>query len=100
MAEFNTASNLPLCDACASRPGVVRVMFGGQGRRTGGTLCERCATELMGSAGGPGGMQGPGFGAFGPQGGRPAAEQPTSDTPSLDEFGRDLTADAAAGRID
>src|SRR3954451_21064009 len=113
MADSNTASNLPPCDACASRPGVVRVMFGDQGRRSGGTLSEHCAGRLMGSAGaGPLGVQ-----AGGPRppppraprppgrppppaGARPGGGEPQSATPALDEFGRDLTADAAAGRID
>src|SRR4051794_4042906 len=105
MADSNTASNLPPCDACASRPGVVRVMFGDQGRRSGGTLCEHCAGRLMGSAGaGPLGVQAGGLRALGPTAGptrgRPAQGEPQSATPALDEFGRDLTADAAAGRID
>src|SRR4051812_517071 len=100
MAEFTTP-NSPLCDACGTRPGVVRVMFGGQGRRTGGTLCERCAAQLMGpgAAAGPAGFAG--MGAQQPFGGaQRGPQQPASATPALDEFGRDLTGDAAAGRID
>src|SRR3954452_18748328 len=100
MADFNTASNLPPCDACGSRPGVVRVMFGAQGRRSGGTLCEHCAGELMGSGAPPAGMQGGGLGPFGRGQASQREQAPASATPALDEFGRDLTADAAAGRID
>src|SRR5215207_11369057 len=49
-------------------------------------VCETCARQLMASGAAQQGRQ----------------VQPTkqSKTPALDEFGRDLTADAAAGRID
>src|SRR4051794_18559306 len=107
MADFHTSS--PLCDACRQRPGTINVLFGGGGRRSNGTLCERCATELLG-AGGDGGMGGFGGPAFGgvpgtpsPAAGAAAADGPAGDgsaTPALDGFGRDLTADAAEGRID
>ena len=96
MADFSTSPNAPLCDACARRPGVVHVMFATPGGRAGGLLCERCATELTRAqqqfaraADGPGR----------PQDGRAEAGTPSS-TPNLDDFGRDLTADAAGGRID
>ena len=84
-------------------------MYETQGRRRTGTLCEVCLHDLMGQAGGPAGFGGP-MGAFGggPAGpGGPAnglrqrrQAQPTSNTPALDQFGRDLTADARDGRID
>src|SRR4051812_49660400 len=51
-------------------------------------LCERCARELM-RARAQGGAA---------QAATPAV--PQSATPALDEFGRDLVAEAAAGRID
>jgi hypothetical protein len=50
----------------------------------GAVVCETSARELMV--------------ANASQQAQPAAQQ--SKTPALDEFGRDLTADAAAGRID
>ncbi len=102
MADFHPTS--PLCDACRQRPGTINVLFGTGGRRSNGTLCETCATELLG----PGGPGGPGGSAFGGVPGTPGAQAiggPTpahsdSGTPALDGFGRDLTADAAEGRID
>jgi ATP-dependent Clp protease ATP-binding subunit ClpC len=48
------------------------------------SMCEQCASALVARNGGPG---------------REPA-RPRSTTPALDEFGRDLTADAAEGRID
>src|SRR5215218_2223967 len=70
------------CAACGRRPGTVQVVYGG-GRRS-GALCEQCAREL--TMGRPAGSE--------------ASGQPRSTTPALDEFGRDLTAEARAGRID
>jgi ATP-dependent Clp protease ATP-binding subunit ClpC len=74
-----------ICDNCGQRPGSVRVISGA-GRP--GTLCEVCATELFAAA-----RQGAPAPAARPQ-------QDAGGTPALDEFGRDLTADAAEGRID
>ncbi|MDP9401294.1 MAG: ATP-dependent Clp protease ATP-binding subunit [Actinomycetota bacterium] len=73
-----------LCDNCGQRPPVVRVLLaqGGQPRPVG--LCEVCAEQLRQARGGQA-----------PQG----AGQPTAQS-ALDEFGRDLTHDAAEGRID
>ena len=68
MADFHPTS--PLCDACRQRPGTINVLFGTGGRRSNGTLCETCATELLGP-GGPGGS------AFGGVPGIPGA-QPTA----------------------
>jgi ATP-dependent Clp protease ATP-binding subunit ClpC len=53
-------------------------------------LCERCASELMAR------------GAAMPANAQDTRRdgQSESDTPALDEFGRDLTADAREGRID
>jgi ATP-dependent Clp protease ATP-binding subunit ClpC len=61
----------------------MRIVYGPE---RAGTLCEVCATELFAAA----------------RQGAPAAAAPkdASATPALDEFGRDLTADARDGRID
>jgi ATP-dependent Clp protease ATP-binding subunit ClpC len=83
------------CSACGVRPGAVSAMVATPNGPTSVTLCQRCARQLMQSgalAGGPA----PQGGFAGPQ------QQPEnqSKTPALDEFGRDLTADARDGRID
>src|SRR4051812_4945999 len=75
---------IPMCDNCGRRPGTMRIVYGA-GRA--GALCEVCATELFAAA----------------RQGAPAAApapQDASATPALDEFGRDLTAEAREGRID
>src|SRR5829696_1269796 len=79
----------PVCANCGQRPGAVRVVLAAEGGRRAGALCEPCARELFAAAA----VSGAGAGA-GP------TEQSASGTPALDEFGRDLTADAADGRID
>jgi ATP-dependent Clp protease ATP-binding subunit ClpC len=78
----------PVCANCGQRPGSVRVVLAAEGGRRAGALCDVCAREFFAVAA---------QGAGAPQA---APEQPTSKTPALDEFGRDLTADAADGRID
>jgi ATP-dependent Clp protease ATP-binding subunit ClpC len=60
-------------------------------------LCEQHAAELQARAGMGAFQPGP-YGAQQPQ--AQGEEQPSSKTPALDEFGRDLTDDARAGRID
>ena len=105
--DFDTQNqNNRLCDVCGQRPGVVQVMFAGGGSRRAGLLCERCAREAMAA------QQGDApFGALGsPRGfdGRPAGPttrqrqqtQETSQTPALDQYGRDLTEEGRNGRID
>src|SRR3954468_6388027 len=80
----------PVCANCGQRPGSVRVVLTAEGGRRAGALCEVCAREFfaVAAAGGAGSPQ-------------PAAQQQDqSSPPALDEFGRDLTADAADGRID
>jgi ATP-dependent Clp protease ATP-binding subunit ClpC len=73
------------CENCGRRPGTVRLVFAAEGARRAGALCEQCASELFAAA----------------SGARTDAPEPSaSGTPALDEFGRDLTADAADGRID
>src|SRR3954452_864286 len=76
---------IPMCDNCGQRPGTMRIVYGA-GRA--GALCEVCATELFAAAGRNARPAGP------------AGARPQSKTPALDEFGRALPADAAAGRID
>src|SRR5215212_4332867 len=73
---------IPMCDNCGQRPGSMRIVYGA-GRT--GTLCEVCASQLLAAAG---------------RGAQAPEPQSQSATPALDEFGRDLTADAAEGRID
>src|SRR6201989_752258 len=80
-------SGIPVCARCGERPGRVRLVFAQNGQRAEATLCEVCAQSVMG----PGGEL---------PTGTSAGSAPKSDTPALDEFGRDLTADAAAGGID
>src|SRR5215213_2393370 len=79
-------AGIPVCDRCGERPGRVRIVFASGGRRGEATLCESCARGVMAAQSE---MQA--------AGGAPKAP---SQTPVLDQFGRDLTADAAAGRID
>src|SRR4051812_22610559 len=80
---------VPVCSICGERPGVARMLFQNGAERSVGAVCERCARQMM--------MQGPGAMA----GAQPQRDQQdTSETPALDGFGRDLTADAAEGRID
>src|SRR3954452_19339303 len=67
---FNTQP----CQACGLRPGTVRMVFAAGADRRAAVLCEQCAEEVK-------------------------SRSPKRDS-ALDEFGRDLTADAAAGRID
>ena len=67
---FNTQP----CQACGIRPGTVRMVFAAGADRRAALLCEQCAEEIKNRS-------------------------PKKET-ALDEFGRDLTADAAAGRID
>jgi len=106
--DFETQNHTAahLCDVCGERPGVVQVMFAGGGGRRAGLVCERCAREAIAAQQG---ADSP-FGRLAPSGPRGAGvgpslrQRPTtqtqSQTPALDEFGRDLTDEARAGRID
>ena len=107
-------AGLPTCERCGERPGRVRLVFANGTRRGEAVLCQQCAHGLVAGAGDLAGFGGfgaglPGFGAdvpgLGATPSRGAARgggtrPPQSGTPALDEFGRDLTAEAAAGRID
>jgi ATP-dependent Clp protease ATP-binding subunit ClpC len=87
--DFPTTPNAQICTNCGQRPGTVRLMLASQGGRRSAVFCEVCAGELFAAAGSARAM---------PQQPRPA--ETGSGTPALDEFGRDLTADAEDGRID
>jgi ATP-dependent Clp protease ATP-binding subunit ClpC len=85
--DFPNAVAGGTCAVCGERPGTMRVVASDGVQRRAATVCEPCATRLMAAQGG---VPAP----------TAAATQPQSKTPTLDEFGRDLTAEAAAGRID
>ena len=112
-------TNIVPCSICAERPGTLHMVVQTESGRQGAVMCESCARDLMegfGQAGfGPSSQDdNAGFAAangmnspFGP--GRrgaaahadaPAPPRTRSETPALDEFGRDLTRDAGDGRID
>ena len=74
-------AGVPVCANCRERPGRVRLVFADGERRGSVMLCEQCA-----SGGTAAGRR------------RPASRVPP--TPALDDFGHDLTAAAADGRID
>src|SRR4051812_7691018 len=76
------------CSACGQRPASVRLQIQRGGQRGDLALCEPCALRLAER-----------------QGGFPAPtsrdeREPQSTPPALAGFGRDLTAEAAEGRID
>jgi AAA ATPase domain len=80
-------AGIPTCDRCGERPGRVRMVFANGGQRGEAVLCEQCAAGVMSARGEL------------PQPGA-ARTQRASETPALDEFGRDLTAEAREGGID
>jgi ATP-dependent Clp protease ATP-binding subunit ClpC len=91
-----------LCDVCGERPGLVQVMFAGGAGRRAGLVCERCAREAIAAqqGGSPFGALAPGGTNAGPALRQRQTTEPRSQTPALDEFGRDLTDEARAGRVD
>ncbi|HEY7983584.1 MAG TPA: ATP-dependent Clp protease ATP-binding subunit [Ktedonobacterales bacterium] len=115
---------MPKCERCKTNEARVRLDAIQNGKREQHYLCRTCAEELMGgqlgaSAEGPEGLFGDlgavnnPFMGFGPsasagaspasKGGTATAQRPVdkhSKTPTLDQFGRDLTAEARAGRLD
>src|SRR3954451_14334343 len=103
-------TNFVPCAICAERPGTLQMVVQTESGRQGAVMCESCARDLMegfGQAGfGPAAQGNAGFAANGGPGRnagtqtRARTARPTSDTPALDEFGRDLTRDAGDGRID
>src|SRR6266852_2299873 len=106
------------CERCQKNPASVRIDQIVNGRREAHYLCQSCAEELMGvamdSTGGAGDVGEPGGFPFGFNGNRnntasSAGSRNTataerqgkhSKTPTLDQYGRDLTAEAAEGRLD
>src|SRR3954471_1631189 len=89
MADFTNPAGPPLCERCQREPAAVRFIVAGPESRRVLALCQTCAQELAAQSG----IQAPGPAQSGPQG--------RANTPSaLEQFGRDLTAEAAAGRID
>jgi ATP-dependent Clp protease ATP-binding subunit ClpC len=105
--EPQNLSEHRLCDVCGERPGVVQIMFATGGAQRSALLCEQCARELMArQQGGPvdadpfnDPIEIPNIPAGTALRQRNGARR-HSATPALDKFGRDLTADARAGRID
>ena len=88
------SQNPNVCELCGERPGAVRVMFSNGLVRRSAVLCEACAQQALGQ--GPMPPVG-----VGPQGGRPGEPgEGGSGSSPLAEYGRDLTEDARAGRID
>jgi ATP-dependent Clp protease ATP-binding subunit ClpC len=89
--QTSPRGGIAVCAACGRRPGTMRVVVATRNGPTPMPLCEQCARELManGAEMAPADAQG-----------RPRNGEPQSQTPALDEFGRDLTAEARAGRID
>src|SRR6478735_1996351 len=77
-----------VCAVCGRRPGTLRMVVATQSGPTQVAMCETCARELTarGAAMAPADTQ--------------TGDEPQSKTPTLDEFGRDLTAEAREGRID
>ena len=91
MNPYNASSDAVAggtCAVCGRRPGTLRVVASVGAARRDAVVCEPCARELMATRAG------------GRPGSPEAPAEPASSTPALDEFGRDLTADARAGRID
>jgi ATP-dependent Clp protease ATP-binding subunit ClpC len=98
-------TNFVPCSICNERPGTLHMVVATDSGRQGAVMCESCARDLMEGFGqaGFGPMAQQGFGApaaGGAQTRTRAAQRQQSDTPALDEFGRDLTGDAGEGRID
>jgi len=104
------------CERCQKNPASVRIDQIVDGRREQHYLCQSCVEELMGAAmeqmGGIGGPDMAGGAPFGftnnnsasAAGGASTAtaerQAKHSKTPTLDQFGRDLTAEAAEGKLD
>ena len=81
------------CAVCGQRPGTLRVVASDGVQRRAATVCEPCANRLMAAQaqGAPLGVQ---------PTAQPDPDAPQSETPALDQFGRDLTDEARNGRID
>jgi len=103
------------CERCQKNPASVRVDQTINGRREQHYLCQQCVTELMGAmnqmgdldgqpdAGAPLGFSANNKSAAAANGVNTATAErkaKNSKTPTLDEYGRDLTAEAAEGKLD
>jgi ATP-dependent Clp protease ATP-binding subunit ClpC len=106
------------CERCQKNPARVRVDQMINGKRESHFLCQSCVEELMNAMGQMGGFDdmglsggapfGFGFSAGGSNAGSTGSlntataerQAKHSKTPTLDQFGRDLTAEAAAGKLD
>src|SRR6266516_3509012 len=103
------------CERCQKNPARVRIDQIVEGRREQHYLCQSCVEELMGAAMQMGGIGGPDMAGGAPFGftnnnsasaagstNTATAERQAkhSKTPTLDQFGRDLTAEAAEGKLD
>ncbi len=106
------------CERCQKNPARVRVDQMVNGKRESHYLCQSCVEEIMNEMGQMGGLDGVGmpgnnpfgFGPFSNGNSASAAggvntataerQAKHSKTPTLDQFGRDLTAEAAAGKLD
>ncbi|MGZ4172886.1 MAG: AAA family ATPase [Solirubrobacteraceae bacterium] len=97
--ENQNNQNGRLCDICGERPAAVDVMFVAGGSRRHGGLCEQCAHDAMAQQQ-PGAEPGGGLLAANRAVRQRTDSRRRSSTPALDRFGRDLTAEAQAGRID
>ena len=104
-----------ICERCQKNPARVRVDQIVNGRREQHYLCQQCVDELMNAAMSQMGDQGiPGEGSpfgFVPNNNAASAaggvntataqrQGKQSKTPTLDQYGRDLTAEAAEGKLD
>jgi ATP-dependent Clp protease ATP-binding subunit ClpC len=83
------SSGVAVCAVCGRRPGTLRMVVATQNGPAQVPMCETCARELTARGA-----------AMAPADTQARGDKPQSETPTLDEFGRDLTADARDGRID
>ena len=109
------------CERCQKNPARVRVDQMVDGKRESHFLCQSCVDELMSAMGQLGGLDGqgtpgapfgfsannmsnksnPSTGNTGNLNTATAERQPkNTKTPTLDQYGRDLTAEAAEGKLD
>ena len=108
------------CERCQKNPASVRVDQMVEGRRESHYLCQTCVEEIMGEMNQAGSFNGQGFPGAGAPFGFSANNNDSSSaaraggvntataerqaknskTPTLDQFGRDLTNEAAEGKLD
>jgi ATP-dependent Clp protease ATP-binding subunit ClpC len=107
------------CERCEKNPAQVRIDQIVNGHREAHYLCRSCVEELMSAMGQMGGLMGDNFSGNAPFGfmgnnaaaagagagsgaGTATAEKRAkhSKTPTLDQYGRDLTMEAAEGKLD